>query len=308
MSERTIISSGIALLLALFMLVLWQRWHRDPQNRMVPPLVITIVGGAVLLYSYIWAFDFSSCTRGRIDFVCGLNQNQGILTFVTLLIAVIAIWVTLLADENRRREEATTRQKHVTTLIQLAVREANHNLIHMAAETTPSGSFKGVPQLSVIDATTLYSPSMAGSFSPVLINYAETLVRVREMIERAAEEFPVNDPKRKISRGMDGRHIPEHLELVQLLQSFTINSLKFLLRACNDHSEALQEFMTKPGRQDFPRILEASAKAMARNSAMTFDSSYYLVYRSSLAKGVAQQLRLQEVPLVCWVETGKFQR
>jgi hypothetical protein len=91
---------------------------------MVPPLVITIVGGAVLLYSYIWAFDFSSCTRGRIDFVCGLNQNQGILTFVTLLIAVIAIWVTLLADENRRREEATTRQKHVTTLIQLAVREA----------------------------------------------------------------------------------------------------------------------------------------------------------------------------------------
>jgi hypothetical protein len=94
MSERAITTIGLGVVLVVSMLLLWRRWRLDPQNRMVPPLIITIVGGAVFLYSYIWAFDFSSCARGRADFVCGLNQNQGILTFITLLIAVIAIWLT----------------------------------------------------------------------------------------------------------------------------------------------------------------------------------------------------------------------
>jgi hypothetical protein len=186
MSERAITTIGVGVILVVSILLLWRRWRLDPQNRMVPPLIITIFGGALFLYSYIWAFDFSSCTGGRTAFVCGLNQNQGILTFITLLIAVIAIWLTLLADENRRREQATTKRQELTALIQQTAREANHNLIHVAQETDLSGAFKTVPQLSVVYATTLYSPAMVRSFSLMLVHHAETLVRLHEVIQQAA--------------------------------------------------------------------------------------------------------------------------
>lgn len=302
MSERTIASISAAIMLAFPMAILWRRWRADPQNRMVPPLIITVVGSALLVYSYVWAFDVSACTRGRTDYVCGLNQNQGVLTFVTLLIAVIAIWLTLLADENRRREQATSRQRELTTLIRQAAKETNHNLIHMAQETARSGVFKDVPQLSVVYAATLYSPGMAGSFSPALVHYAETLVRLHEMVHRAAAmSLRMPDPEQTPYAGIDEPHI-KHPELVQVLENFTTTSIEFLLQACKDHSEALQVFMRRPGRQDFARSLEASAKAMAKNSAMSFDNSYYLVYQSSSAERAAPQLRLQEVPLVCWVE------
>jgi hypothetical protein len=47
---------------------------------------------------------------------------------------------------------------------------------------------------------------------------------------------------------------------------------------------------------------------MAKNSAMSFDNSYYLVYQSSSAERAAPQLRLQDVPLVCWVADKEIAR
>jgi len=76
MSVRALATIGLGVVLVVLVLLLWRRWRLDPQNRMVPPLIMTIVGSVIFLYSYVWAFDFSSCPRGRADFVCGLNQNQ----------------------------------------------------------------------------------------------------------------------------------------------------------------------------------------------------------------------------------------
>lgn len=301
-SERTIATIGLSVPLAVSMVLLWRRWRSDPQNRIVPPLIITIFGSAVLLYSYVWAFDFSSCSRGRADFVCGLNENQGILTFVALLIAVIAVWVTLLAEEDRRREQATSKQQELTALIQQTVNETNHNLIHMAQETDRSGAFTGVPQLSVVYAATLHSPPMVGSFSPALVHLAETLVRVHEIVQQAAEKSSWRIHSQLETSDSNADEPTLNVELIQMLKSFALNSISLLLQACKDHDEHLTAFLRRPGRQDLARILAASTKAMSRNSAMAFYNSYYLVYRSSSAKRVAPQLRLQEVPLVCWVE------
>lgn len=139
-------------------LVLW----RFPKawKSMKLAAVATVWGLGLLLATYFWAFDGSHCSDA-LSVTCRVNENQGVLTLLTILLAVLALWATLLTRELEEREKKRIEQSDLEAAVAEAFHEATHNLIHVAQAFDQDKSLRRLPQTSRLAVARLLQPGMA---------------------------------------------------------------------------------------------------------------------------------------------------
>lgn len=145
-----------AILLSGGTLAWWKR--ADPEWRpLLPGILGTAFGVGLSIAAYVWFFETGSCS-GRGDVACVLNANQGPLTALTILLAVAALWVTLLVREFDRRADRRASRERAKVALEEAADEWAHNLIHIAIASNNDGELDYDPQVSVSHTARLFSP------------------------------------------------------------------------------------------------------------------------------------------------------
>jgi hypothetical protein len=264
--------SGAAVTVALYYR---QRFGEDEfLGPLFPGVVVSVLGLILVVVSYLWLFEAPHTCMGRDDFPCMINSNQGFLTLLGLLIAVVALWTGIVANAVGRRREGQEAEARTRTAVCDAIDELHHNLQHIA------GSYRGnqirlVPQITVDSTLALLEPANRLQLSSAVIKAIEPLRRNAERLKelRAATRDPNGPPPSTAD--------PEPIG------GFFRCSLEVLIFFWRHHHAWSCNALQRPGLQDLPRF--------APNRAL-------ITYRSSEAISDAPWLRTEEAPLVCWLD------
>jgi hypothetical protein len=196
-----------------------------------------------------------------------LNQNQGLLTFLTVLLAVAGLWVAGLyrqADLRAAHRRSSVRAHEV---LEAAMDEAIHNLIHVALSYRAE-TYVQAPQLSIEQFSWLCTPDVR-SF------VGTDLARIADNVRRKHEAFHASDSS-------DLKEQEGHMA------GFITNSLRFLIVGSRLHPGVGRAVLGEPGLQDIRRAAEGA------NS--------WVWYRTKRIGDKAPQLRSEEATVICWID------
>ena len=231
------------------------------------PLLAGIVGTAaatsVSIAAYLWLFEREGCS-GRGDIACVLNENQGTLSLLALVLAAVGLWVVAINRLTDRLSARRAASDQAFVALRAALEEAEHNLIHVACKTDIGrNQLTGPPQLSILQATALLQPDVRPLLDALVVQSAENLLRNYDGFRRAAD-------------------VPEAWYYVA---AFVNTSLSLLLESGTAHPEVAVDVLARPGYQDL-------------RSAVT--TGYHVAFASLEAERHAAHLRSHDVPVICW--------
>src|SRR5947208_1991617 len=145
-----------------------------------PGVVVTALGAIALVGSYLWVFQQGTCDS-RSAVACMVNQNQGVLTFVALVIAVVGLWTSVVtAAATRKRNEKEARDR-TATAVRDSIQELYHNLEHV------TGAYRGnqlmiVPQITMDSTLALFGEAHRLRLAPQVVNAIEPMRRNAERL------------------------------------------------------------------------------------------------------------------------------
>jgi hypothetical protein len=229
-------------------------------------IVGTAVGSVVSVAAYLWVFEGSGCD-GRGDFACMLNENQGVLTFVALILAVAGLCVAAWYRERDARSARRSARERAKNALHEALEEASHNLIHVAeAYDREKRVLRSVPQLSAADTSYLCDQQFRLRFDRRIIRAAQNMGRNLEGVERSS-----NDDLGKAERWLD---------------PLVTNSLRLFLYAGKYAPKVAASFFEQPG---YEHLRELAAL-----------KSWRAYFRSSEVREYPPDS--EDTPVVCWFD------
>jgi hypothetical protein len=240
----------------------WKRTDTD-WRPFLPGIVATGCGVALSISAYEWVFETAQC-NGHSDVPCVLNSNQGLLTVLTVILAVAALWVTLLVRELDRRAERRAARQKAKVALEEAADEWAHNLIHIAIASDDRGALEYGTQVSVDHTDRLFDPEIAALLG-------EKIMRRSDRLRRTYERM-LGDDEEDAQAGLEG---------------FVNNSMRLLLLARSSHGDWCTSVLERHGMQDFRHVAKGRS---------------YLTFRSSEANEEAPRLRREEIPVFCWID------
>jgi hypothetical protein len=273
--------------------LLFRAWSKNRTGPLVPGAAATIMGVGIFAESYLWLFDISDC-NGRGDITCALNENQGLLTFLAVIIAVLTIWITVLANESNRRAVMRVENEELRTTLLGAVDEAIHNLMHLAlCYNEQRTRFESLPQLSTFSVAELSSRNFRRSVASGVIRYADLMLRNYARIENA-NRMP--DLILETDATERRQHYMHHLQ--RPLYGFIAHSFHFLSWSLAEYEEWTRHVFQAPGLQDFQEIKQRAERKRDSDSSALIRYWYYDL--TSEAASRAANIRAGEEPLICW--------
>lgn len=228
----------------------------------------TAIGTSLLVASYFWAFEERGC-GGVENVACRLNENQGVLTLLALLLAVGAVWVTAVTRELDRRDRERSAREDLRNCLVAAVLECDHNLIHVAVALRGTLTLHEVPQLTVNATSRLRDdPALRHRLPDALLIHADAVCRNFEQLDRLMPgvAFPVAPP-------------PEQF------QAFATRSIGVLHQAVHAYPGWTQPLLPPPIYRDLAALGEAKFEA-------TFAASEFVPK--------AHELRRDDFTVLCW--------
>jgi hypothetical protein len=262
---------GLAAAVGVVVVVAWRK-RADPNWRpLLPGLVGTVVGAVVSLAAYLWVFEQSRCS-GREDVACMLNQNQGMLTFLTVILAVAAIWVAALNRHHDQRARRRAARLRASVALTSALDEIAHNLIHVSLAHHGTTSLHAVPQISISEVSNVCAQEFRLVLNPEIVSAAQNMCRNVARVE-----------------GAKGVPRAEHH-----VQSIVNNSLTMLVLSTKYHPSAAEPIVSQPGFQDFRELAKVDG--------------VWVGFRSSQAEPDAAELRSNDVPILCWFDDDAPQK
>lgn len=249
----------------------WKK-RRDPRWRpLLPGLVGTVVGTVASLATYLWVFERESC-NGRGDVACMLNQNQGVLTFMAIVLTVSGLWGATLQRRAAERAAKRAAAARARLALQAAADELHHNLIHVALAYDEDHDLISRPQINAHAVRHLLDPEVRLAIHPQVSQGADGVVRNLDAMAAASGEDADAYERR--------------------LQDFTSRSMKLLLHLQQWHPAAVASVLRRPGMQDFIRLAGGPV-------AGTFNTEEPPSYM--------HEIRNQELPILSWFDDGDLE-
>ncbi len=245
-------------------------------RRLVPVIVATALGVGVAGVAYIWIFQEGPQCSGRADFACQLNANQGVLTLLGLVLAIGALWTTVLIRFFDQRSEARSLRSRVDMALTGAMEEVRHNLIHVALAYSHSGDFTDLPVIKIDETCRLLDEPVRRMLSPQVVRGAELIQRNYAVLADLAE------------RRRAGSDEPFESPEPHCIGGLTNHSLRFLIAGGESNQEG-HEFLHQPGLQDL------------HDAALT-ERNIFFCFRTSdpVLEAEAPRLRSEGAWVVCW--------
>lgn len=261
---------AIAVELALVATALWL-WRGAETRRLVPIVGATAAGFLVAACAYFFVFQIGAECAGRGDFGCQVNSNQGVLTTLGLVLALGAVWTTVLIRFFDQRAKDRALSERVEMALLAAMEEVRHNLIHVAICYDRDGSFEKLPIVKVDETCKLLHDPVR----PVL---PERITDAAELIQRNFDALS------RVEKNEGGFQEPEPYPI----RGFVNHSLRFLI-AAGEFSSRSHRILHEPGLQD---LLKAA----------TSRGSIYFCFRTS-DKAFREELpriRSEGTLVICW--------
>lgn len=231
-----------------------------------PAAIATIWGIGLFSATYFWGFEDGTCSSvGSV--ACRLNANQGVLTVLTLLLAILAVWATLLTRELDERARRRQMQDDLQAAVGEGFRECTHNLIHVAQAFNEHKVLRRLPQTSRLAIARLLQPDMASQLPRRYRLSVDAVYRTWETLRALSwdESF--------------AQKVPSELQNYTRACLMALkDSVEYFPEACGDRDD-------KRYARDFWRL-------KGRHTHFYFFSSGGL-------RDIAH-LRADEVPVLCW--------
>lgn len=228
-------------------------------------VVATGLGLSLAFATYFWVFETGACADvGSVS--CRINANEGILTVLTIVLAVIALWTAALGRTIDRRQERDSADRRFAQHLEAAVGESRHNLIHIAMAYNRQNRLARMPQVQVFRARDLDTPEFRYRLKPKVRSLLDSVVR---MGSRVPERLPAQDDP--------------PFELV----SFTVALMRFMNAVI-----CLQP--------DHPASLHGDP--IFRDMVQALDSKAPCPFFASEVKADLAQLRTHQTPVFCWIK------
>jgi hypothetical protein len=211
--------------------IVWLRRDAD-MRRLIPVVIATASGLAVAAASYFFLFQVGENCSGRADFACEINANVGMLTLLGLVLALGAVWTTVLIRFFDQRSQSHELQRRADTALLSAMEEVRHNLIHVALSYDHDGKFTDLPLVQFDETAKLLQNPIRPHLSGSVIRAAELIQRncaAMDRVAKAEEPFASGEPV--------------------CIGGFTNHSLKLLISA-GESSRTGHQFLHQPGLQD----------------------------------------------------------
>ncbi|MBS1891049.1 MAG: hypothetical protein JST59_07140 [Actinobacteria bacterium] len=263
------------LVAALGVLTVWLR--RDEElRRLVPAVIGSAAGLLAAAATYIWLFQVGPQCTGRGDFGCQLNANQGVLTLLGLVLALGALWTSVLMRFFDQRSANRELKNRADSALLAALEEIHHNLIHIALSYDDSQTFRGIPILKTSETAQLLRQPIRNQFYEGILHGAERIEIQFTAIQRLAAG--------------EAQDENEQLGTAEpfCIEAFVNQSLGVLIWAGRT-TQVGHDFLHKPGLQDLHRAIEPG-------------SDPYIYFRTSDTdlKVELPTIRSEGAAIVCW--------
>jgi hypothetical protein len=228
--------------------------------------IATGVGLSLAIATYFWAFEAGECS-GVGDVSCRINENEGILTVLTIVLAVIAIWTSALSRASDKRNARLSAEKRFAQHLDSAIGECRHNLIHIAMAYNDTGDLKRIPQVQIYRARDLDTPEFKEHLPVRVRNLLNSVVRMGSKMPQSKQWSTAATP----------------IELM----SFTVALLRFMngiVTLQPDHPDWLHD---DPICRDMMRAQESRAPCPFYSSEVKNDLAW---------------LRTHQIPVFCWIK------
>jgi hypothetical protein len=251
-------------------------------RRLLPAIVVTGLGASLLIASYLWWLELGKC-QSRGDLVCVLNENQGYLTLLALLLAAAGVWATLITSETVRHRAAIREARQARDALQAALEEVHHNLLHIALafdgetiQMLPGG-------LSLDAVNALTEPICRAQLSRDVIAHVDPMRRNLQRLRGFEQDYMTAKKKRagELEEILD--HEPPFV--VGLVST----SLRFALSSFQAHPVWSNQAM-KRGFQDIPKM----AKAIS--------DGCYFAWRTSEIEAEGPDIRIRNTVVATWFD------
>ena len=269
-----------AILTGGLLILAYRLWANPERRPLVPAAIGTAIGVAAFAVSYAWVFQVGSRCTGRGDLGCQLNANQGVLTLFGLVLAVGALWTTLLIRYFDQRAARQSLARRADAALLAALEEVRHNLIHMALAYEGGQELQGWPMLKTEHVAALLSEPVRQEIDAEVIRRAEALTRLAP----AYDAFVKGDAVDEADRG--GAAEPFCFEAM-------VNQQIGLMIAAGATSSVGHQFLHQPGLQDL-------------HLAAMSPRPQYLYFRTSddEVASEAPTIRNEGGLVICWWDDG----
>lgn len=241
----------------------WRSW--------VPGLIATSAGLTLSIATYLWVFEDGQC-GGTTSFTCRINGNQGILTLLTIVLAVLALWATALTRVWDRTEAARASAKHFSEVLDAAIAELRHNLIHVAMAFNDAKQLEVIPQIQTSRLEEALTPDLRGRLDRRVRSYADATIR--------------NGTK------LQGLEVPPDGSAPEELRYFTQTCLLLMNRVVASQANHPDWLHTDPIVRDMVEAMQPGAPCP---------------FFSSLVRNDLPRLRTEELPVFCWWKDEELQ-
>jgi hypothetical protein len=218
------------------------------------------------------------------------NANQGVLTFLALAVAGLAVWVEVLARQASQNRTMRAQREAADAALAAAAGEAHHNLIHIALTYQGGQVLQAPPHgLSVDASQALLRDDIRPLIAPAVLGELDALRRtfdtVCEMLEVALQATRRRDIRR-VRRLIQSEPPP--------YRGFVTTSFGLLMGCYRYHRDPCAQIFREPGLQDADRILQAADHARG----------LFRFFRTSEpeAQQAAPAIRTNRTPVVCWFD------
>lgn len=261
---------ALAPLVAALGLLAWKRVKR--LGTLQIGLVATSLGLSLSIATYFWVFTGGNCADS-LSFTCRMNGNQGILTLLTLVLAVIALWTSAIARySDQRRDERAAHSKFAQHL-NAALGEARHNLIHIAMAYGDGHALREMPQFQSERLKDLARPEFASFIDSDFSSELSAAIRTCELAKKE-ELLPHSEGA-----------TPEGLRM------FTCAQMR-LLNAAIVSANHPSWIHSDPAMRDIDSARDPHAK--------------FPFYASTLVTTLPH-LRTNQVPVFCWLKDQELE-
>jgi hypothetical protein len=231
-----------------------------------PAAVATVWGAGLFAATYFWGFEEGTCD-GVDSIACRFNANQGVLTVLTLILAVLAVWTTLLTRELDARAKRRQMQDELTAAVGEAFRECTHNLIHVAQAFSDDKMLQKLPQTSRLAVARLLQPDLASQLPRRYRLSVDAVYRTWESLKAITWQ------------GSYAHQVPSELRnYTRACMMVLKDSVDWFPDACGDPDDDRYA-------RDFWRVKGKHA---------------HFYFYSSSGKREIPHLRADEVPIFCW--------
>lgn len=282
-----LVAAAIALIAAGASLTAWRLRNRTQFARLLPGALVTVLGLLVLIAVYRWGFSDASC-GGRGDVVCLTNSNQGVLTVIALLLAVLAVWVEVVSRHSREHKEAEDRSVRVHQAVGHAIGESTHNLLHAALCYTNGQMLRTPWGIAIDDICALNQTEYRHDVDDRVLGHVDKIRRTFEAVQEWRGQ--------KMNEQASGNQIA----LVPIVEphpfeGFVVHHLGLLLDAWSAYKDvpACRELLRAPGLQDLQTVFEHASKRPLYLSFRTSDED---------TQRDAATIRTKNGIVACWID------